>query len=108
MSDDPYGFPIFNRIHAQADLMDRMMERTGANPLLAIRRDGSASWCEARSRCVDCAADRQCRDWLDAGPSNGPQGAPAFCANSDFINACREDAPESSAAPLASPATPKD
>jgi hypothetical protein len=89
MSDNSYGFPIFNRIHTQADLMDRMMARTGANPLIAIRRDGGASWYEARSRCIDCAADRLCRQWLDAGSCDERQEVPEFCANRTFINACR-------------------
>ena len=42
MSDKTDGFPLFNRILAQADLMDRMMERMDADPLVAIRRDGGA------------------------------------------------------------------
>lgn len=94
MRDDPYGFPIFNRIHARADLMDRMMAQTDADPLVAIRRDGGTAWLEARSRCINCTADELCRSWLDAGPRDGPQDAPAFCANRDFINACREGDPE--------------
>lgn len=89
MSDHSYGFPIFNRVHAQAELMDRMMARTGADPLVAIRRDGGASWYEARSRCIDCVADRLCRQWLDTSSCDGPQDVPAFCDNRAFINACR-------------------
>lgn len=89
MSDQSYGFPIFNRVAAQAELMDRMMARTDANPLIAIRRDGGTSWYEARSRCIDCAADRLCRQWLDSGPSDERQEVPAFCANRAFIKACR-------------------
>jgi hypothetical protein len=89
MNDQPYGFPIFNRIHTQADMMDRMMARTGANPLIAIRRDGGTSWYEARSRCIDCVADRLCRQWLDTGPSDERQEVPAFCVNRTFIKSCQ-------------------
>ena len=89
MSDQSSAFPIFNRVHTSADLMDRMMARTDANPLIAIRRDGGTSWFEARSRCIDCVADRLCREWLDAGSCDQRQDAPAFCVNRAFIGACR-------------------
>lgn len=105
MSDHPYGFPIFNRVQTQADLMDRMMARTGADPLVAIRRDGGTSWYEARSRCIDCVADQMCRHWLDVGPCNGRQEVPAFCANRDFIKACRQGALDEAETSVASPAT---
>jgi hypothetical protein len=90
MNDHSDGFPIFNRVLAQADLMERMMARTGADPLVAIRRDGGTSWHEARSRCIDCVADDLCRHWLDTPPCNEPEDVPAFCANSAFIKTCRE------------------
>lgn len=89
MSKQSDGFPIFNRVVSQADLMDRMMARTGADPLIAIRRDGGAAWHEARSRCVDCVADEQCRRWLDSILCDELQDVPAFCANSAFIKTCR-------------------
>jgi hypothetical protein len=89
MSKHSDGFPIFNRVIAQTDLMDRMIARTGADPLVAIRRDGVAAWHQARSRCVDCVADEQCRRWLDSTPCDEPQDVPAFCANRAFIEACR-------------------
>ncbi len=92
MSDHSCDFPIFNRIHAQADLMDRMLTRTGTDPLVAIRRDGGASWYEARSRCIDCVADKLCRHWLETEPCTGPQDVPAFCANRAFIKSCKEPA----------------
>jgi len=88
MSDYSYGFPIFNRILAQAELMDRMMARTGADPLVAIRRDDGASWLEARSRCADCIADKLCRRWLDTNPCHEPLDVPTFCVNRAFIQSC--------------------
>lgn len=89
MRDHSYDFPIFKRIHTQAALMDRMMARTGADPLVAIRRDGGTSWYQARSRCIDCVADNLCRQWLDASSCDEQQDVPAFCANRAFIKACR-------------------
>lgn len=89
MSDQFYGFPLFNRVHTQADMMDRMMARTDADPLIAIRRDGGTSWYEARSRCIDCVADRLCRQWLDTGSCDERQDVPEFCANRAFIKSCR-------------------
>jgi hypothetical protein len=58
MKDPTYSFPIFNRVVARADLMERMMARTEADPLVAIRSDGGTSWLQARSRCVECVAER--------------------------------------------------
>ena len=91
MSEHSHGFPVANRVFAQADLMDRVMARTGADPLVAIRCDGGTSWCEARSRCIDCAADRLCRDWLDTNLGNEPLDVPAFCANRAFIKAYQRE-----------------
>jgi hypothetical protein len=89
MSDHPYSFPIFNHVVEQAELTDRMMARTGVDPLVAIRRDGGASWLQARSRCIECAAVSSCRKWLDSEPCAPPQSAPAFCANRSFIESCQ-------------------
>ncbi len=94
MREHLYRFPIANRVFDQADLLDRMMSRTGVDPVVAIRSDGGASWREARSRCIDCAADRLCRDWLDAAPCNGPLHVPTFCPNGEFFKACLQGEPE--------------
>ena len=89
MSDQSSDFPIFNRVHTAADLMDRMIARTGADPLIAIRRDGGTSWFEARSRCIDCVSERLCREWLDTDSCEERPDVPEFCVNRAFINACR-------------------
>lgn len=88
MNEHLYRFPIVNRVFEQADLLNRMMTCTGIDPIVAIRSDGGASWQEARARCIDCVADRQCRDWLDADPCNGPLHIPPFCPNGEFFKAC--------------------
>ncbi|MGE0768518.1 MAG: DUF6455 family protein [Hyphomicrobiaceae bacterium] len=89
MNDRPDSFPIFNRVLDHADLMDRMMIRCGANPLISIRRDGGTAWLEARSRCIECVADKLCRQWLDADPRSSPESADFICANRSFIDSCR-------------------
>ncbi len=95
MSDRPYGFPIVNRVVAQADLMDRLMAQCGADPLVTIRRDGGTSWLAARSRCIECVADSMCRQWLDAESCHPPRCVEAFCPNRSFIEACRRPADSS-------------
>lgn len=90
MSERSHGFPLVNHVFAQAELMDRMMARTGADPLVAIRCDGGRSWYNARSRCIDCVAHRLCRHWLDTNSGNAPLEVPEFCANRAFIKACRD------------------
>lgn len=42
MSDFCYGWPVYNRIFRQAELMDRMMEHVGANRSVAVRLDDLA------------------------------------------------------------------
>ena len=66
MSDYSYSFPVFHRVLAQAELMDRMMQQAGIDPLAVIRLDQGATWFAARTRCIDCVHDRHCRAWLDS------------------------------------------
>lgn len=89
VSDFCYSYPILNRVLAQAEQMDMMMAAIGADPLLAIRRDHGSSWYEARTRCIDCAVSRQCRDWLEDVDRVAAKDAPAFCPNHDFFLDCR-------------------
>jgi Family of unknown function (DUF6455) len=88
VSDFCYSFPVFNRVLAQAKVMDAMMEKVGVNPLIAIRRDAGASWSEARMRCIDCVSAGECREWLDAAVCDQPHDAPQFCPNRGFYESC--------------------
>lgn len=81
MSDFCYSFPVFNRVFTQADLMDRVLQKAGIDPLEVIRKDQGASWYEARTRCIDCESGRHCRAWLEAEPGDGRPTAPEFCPN---------------------------
>lgn len=91
MSDYRYSFPVLNRVIAQAERMDIMMDTIGVDPLAAIRCDDGASWYEARTRCIDCAADRRCKAWLDAAEPDQPRQAPPFCPNRAFFLACKAE-----------------
>ena len=86
MSDLCYSFPVFNRVLTQAGLMDRMMQKTGVDPLEVIRKDQGASWYEARTRCIDCVSVQHCRAWLEAEHGDGRPIAPQFCPNSALFD----------------------
>jgi hypothetical protein len=91
VSDYCYSFPVLNRVIAQAERMDIMMDTIGVDPLAAILCDDGASWYEARTRCIDCAADRRCKAWLDTTESDEPRQPPAFCPNTVFFLACKAE-----------------
>lgn len=90
MSDFCYGWPALNRIFRQAELMDRMIERIGVEPIVAVRIDQRTAWYEARTKCVDCASEQTCRRWLDCASVGSPP--PHFCPNADFFRRCLENA----------------
>jgi hypothetical protein len=88
MSDLCYPFPVFQRVLARAELMDRMLGRCGIDPGVAVRLDGGAAWYEARTRCIDCPSGHNCAHWLMRSEGE-PQGAvPTFCPNRDFFDRC--------------------
>jgi len=92
MSDFCYSWPIFSRVLRQAELMDRMMDRVGASPSVAVRLESGMAWYEARTRCIDCVHDQRCRDWLQsASPSSAE---PDFCPNAQFFRECRKVEPK--------------
>jgi hypothetical protein len=95
MSDFCYSVSVLDRVIAQAERMDNMMGAIGVNRLIAIRCENSASWYEARTRCIDCAVERQCKSWIDDTASDQPRDPPPFCPNTAFFLACREEASDS-------------
>ena len=86
MSDFCYGWPVYNRVFRQAELMDRMMERMGVDPSVAVRRENGMAWYEARTRCIDCVHERRCRSWFEPSSSSGAE--PDFCPNARFFQEC--------------------
>jgi len=86
MSDFCYGRPMLERIFRQADLMDRVMERIGVDPSTAARLDRGMAWYQARSRCIACCTECQCRACVERpDPLPGP---PPSCPNGDFFRRC--------------------
>jgi hypothetical protein len=86
VSDFCYGRPMLERIFRQAELMDRVMERIGVAPSTAARLDQGMAWYQARSRCIACCTDCECRAWLERpDPLPGP---PPSCPNGDFFRRC--------------------
>ena len=86
MSDFCYSWPIFNRVFRQAEQMDRMMERVGARPEVAVRIDQGMAWYDARTKCIDCLAEQECRRWLQSTCATAT--SPDFCPNACFFRQC--------------------
>ena len=87
MSDFCCSWPVYNRVFRQAELMDRMIARVGAQPAVAVRREKGMAWYEARTRCIHCVHDRQCLNWLES--SSSPCAEPNFCPNERFFQECK-------------------
>lgn len=68
-----------------------MMERTGVEPVQAVRKAGGMAMAQARNTCLDCLSHRECRNWLQN--TEGLQFPPDFCPNADFFRACVRRSP---------------
>ena len=88
MSDFCYGWPVFNRVFRQAALMDRAMERMGADRAVAVRLEKGVAWYEARTRCIECVHDQRCRGWLAVDASLGADAD--FCPNAGFYASVKQ------------------
>ncbi|KAB2943627.1 MAG: DUF6455 family protein [Hyphomicrobium sp.] len=65
------------------ELMMRMMDRMAVNWKMAERVDGGLAWYAARSKCIFCRHERECRSWLEH-----PEALPEFCLNAKFFRRC--------------------
>ena len=88
MSDFCYSRPMLNRVFCQAERMDRMMDRVGVDPAAAARVDRGMALYEARTRCIACCNERQCRDWLARSEPVASSEPPEFCHNAEFFRRC--------------------
>lgn len=77
-------WPKSEKVWRQFTLLDLVMERMGADPLAAARKDGGTMLANARGTCLGCLLHRECRDLLEAMVD--PAG---FCPNADFFAQCR-------------------
>jgi hypothetical protein len=89
MGDFCLDRPMLRRVFRQVALMDRMMERVGVDRGAAARDGEGTAWYEARTRCIACCHEKQCRDWLARAPATSHPEPPAFCHNADFLERCR-------------------
>jgi hypothetical protein len=85
MSDFCLGRPMLDRVLRQSELMDRVLQQLGVSPVVAARVDRGFGFYEARSRCIACSHERECREALQSASAAGP--AP-FCPNGDFLRTC--------------------
>ena len=90
MTDFCFEWPIFNRVLRQAAMMDRMMQRAGVEPGVAVRLDKGGAYYAARTRCIECPAADRCHGWLDEAA--GGSLPPDFCPNVAFFKRCIETA----------------
>ena len=89
MGDFCYSRPMLDHVLAQADLMDRMIERVGVNPAVVARLDRGMTWYAARTRCVECNHSRECRAWVNgSAPGTSP---PGFCPNAALFQSCQSE-----------------
>ena len=88
MRNFSYSWPMHSRVFRQAELMDRMMVRVGVNPAVAARVDQGAAWFEARTNCISCCHEHECRNWLEC--SEGLPMPPDFCPSAEFFRSCAE------------------
>jgi hypothetical protein len=84
MTDFCFSRPMLQRILYHAELMDRAMKRVGVDAVVAARLDRGMAWYEARTRCIGCCNERQCRDWLEREDDSSRE-PPEFCCNAEFF-----------------------
>jgi hypothetical protein len=89
MRDCGYGRPMLDRVFRHAELMDRMMQRIGIDAAAAARLEKGMAFYKARTRCIGCFRERQCRDWLARSEIDAPGEPPAFCSDAEFFRRLR-------------------
>jgi len=65
------------------ELMVRMMDRMAVDWKMAAAIDGGLAWYAARTKCIFCRHEAECRRWLE-----GPEAFPEFCPNAKFFRRC--------------------
>lgn len=65
------------------ELMVRMMDRMAVNWKMAAAIDGGLAWYAARTKCIFCRHEAECRSSLE-----GPEALPQFCPNAEFFMHC--------------------
>jgi len=65
------------------ELMVRMMDRMAVNWKMAAHIDGGLAWYAARTKCIFCPHEAECRSWPE-----DPKALPEFCPNAKFFRGC--------------------
>jgi hypothetical protein len=80
---------MLTRVLRQADLLDQVMQRLGVDPVAAARVDNGIAFYEARTKCISCCQERECRAWLQF---TSERLDPAeFCPNAQFLASHHDD-----------------
>jgi hypothetical protein len=79
---------MLTRVFRQAELMDRMIQRVGVDPVTVARIDRGMAWYEARTRCIACCNERQCNEWLASPGTVAASEPPEFCHNAELLRRC--------------------
>lgn len=86
MRSHPKNWSQSEIVWRQFALMDLVMERVGADPLVAARKRGGSALADARKTCLACPVHRQCRDWLERGGDLARHAE--LCPNAGFFREC--------------------
>lgn len=86
MGTSRFRWPTLKQVQRRQQLMDRMMQASGVDVLMAVRVDGGLAFAEARAKCRHCLHSVACRGW--PGSFKGLQMPPDFCPNASFFLAC--------------------
>jgi hypothetical protein len=65
------------------ELMMRMMDCMAVDRKMAASIDGGLAWYAARTKCIFCRDEVECRRWLEE-----PEAFPEFCPNAKFFWRC--------------------
>jgi len=88
MTDFGYRCQMLNETSRPPELMERMMERMLVSSGVAACVDGGMALDEARTKCIFCRHEGECRYWLEG--SETPRGPTDFCPNVEFFRRCAE------------------
>lgn len=88
MSNSRLLWPTPEQLQRRYELMDRMMQKRGADADAALGVDGGLAFSEACTKCRYCLHEETCRRWLTI---KAPRRSPDFCPNAAFFLSCRNN-----------------
>jgi len=88
MPQQKFNWPRLDRVFTRFDLMNRVLGRLGIPQVMAARHDKGRAIHEARTRCLHCSKEAECRQWLETSGSRPPP--PGFCPNAVLFRKLRK------------------